>query len=992
MAQSIVRHNSFSYNVNEGLLQSTIIDVAFDQNNFCWLSFPNGIQKFDGKSFIQVPIQPGLPDDKLVFLFRCSNGNLLISHGMGISWYNVQNNRFVQVYSRKKDYQSAFVFMGEDAGIIYLYTEKAEIIGIDCHNFAVVQTTQTPFPGYASSSNYLPKFSGNIMGHNIALKIDKTLYLWNLPQAKLVQQSGPIDQMSNYFLQLYSDEEVWYYAHNNFAALQRYHFGTGEHKTVTVTGKDKQPTQRCHVYAWGKQMLMAFDGKIYETDTSLQVLQNELVNFQNLSITGSTTIAKIKEDNFGNLYLMTVTNGFRKVIRNNYTIRYYGGTNNAQNFTQAILPDKTNNRVLVGSSNNGLFVFDTLQHLIKHIAFLPGQNQPFGVNIIIKAPSGNYHLFVPGSGKVWQLSNDLSRLTPLPIVPDSPNVKNYIYYFGNLLKQNKTEAIVQSQEHLFRIDFTQNRIAQHAITKGYIMSGILYKNRIVTHANNALICIDAASFKELWSMPFENTGYVRCFAKPAFPLQGDTNHIYIGCNNGIFVIDSLGHILQHITKANGLPDDCIYAMAFDKAGFLWCSTNKGIIKLSQGRVVLQLKKEDGLQENEFNTNAVAQAEDGSLYWGGVNGVSSFYPAAISNYKDTLNLFFTSIKANNEAAIKDTAAWKINHLNLPYDISSLSFDFIAMGNGNPNQYVYQYKMEGVDKEWIQQSDIQTVRYYLPPGRYVFHIYASRSFKQTALPLRSITIVIRPPYWKTWWFMGIAGLLGLALLTFGINRYNRQKYQKQLQLLEAEKKIKLERERISRDLHDSLGASANAVLYNTELLEQAPDPAKRAALMSDLRFASKDIITSLRETIWALNKAQFSAEDCLVRIRNFIQPFNRYYEHIQFSVQGDAPVHVMLDYKRALHLVRLVQEAVTNAIKHAQAATITIFSLPAADGWELRIEDDGRGFDYAAKMQDKLGNGLTNMAQRARDGDFTIKVQTGNGQGTHITLWIIYDQKT
>ena len=59
------------------------------------------------------------------------------------------------------------------------------------------------------------------------------------------------------------------------------------------------------------------------------------------------------------------------------------------------------------------------------------------------------------------------------------------------------------------------------------------------------------------------------------------------------------------------------------------------------------------------------------------------------------------------------------------------------------------------------------------------------------------------------------------------------------------------------------------------------------MKDLKFASKDIITSLRETIWALKKDNYTAEDCLLRIKNFIQPFARYYPHIKFTVEGEAP---------------------------------------------------------------------------------------------------------
>lgn len=71
-AQTIERYNTFSYNVNEGLLQSNIGDLAFDKHNFCWISFANGIQKFNGKTFINIPLQQGLPDDKWVNFFSCS--------------------------------------------------------------------------------------------------------------------------------------------------------------------------------------------------------------------------------------------------------------------------------------------------------------------------------------------------------------------------------------------------------------------------------------------------------------------------------------------------------------------------------------------------------------------------------------------------------------------------------------------------------------------------------------------------------------------------------------------------------------------------------------------------------------------------------------------------------------------------------------------------------------------------------------------------------
>ena len=141
-AQNIERFNSFSYSVNEGLLQSTIADMEFDKNNFCWLSFPNGIQKFDGKNFTSVAIQPGLPDDKGVYFFKCNNGDLFVSHSQGISKYEISNNRFQQVYASGHGEKMPAQFIGEDEDIVYFYTSTGYITGIDPSTFKVVAETK----------------------------------------------------------------------------------------------------------------------------------------------------------------------------------------------------------------------------------------------------------------------------------------------------------------------------------------------------------------------------------------------------------------------------------------------------------------------------------------------------------------------------------------------------------------------------------------------------------------------------------------------------------------------------------------------------------------------------------------------------------------------------------------------------------------------------------------------------------------------------------
>jgi ligand-binding sensor domain-containing protein len=741
-AQPISRYNTFSYNVNEGLLQSTIGDMAVDKNNFLWLSFPNGLQKFDGKNFVTVQVQPGLPDDKFINFFKCGNGDLLISHSKGLSKYEITANRFVQVYSNTDSVNTPARFIGEDENIVYFYTGDGLIKGIICTDFKVISETKPGLPYNPSNVDYNPVFSSTIINHKIAININSSLYLWDLKNKKLLSHSAPVPYISSFMLNLKSDNEVLYYNNKTNNALQLYNFAINTHRSLVVKGKVDKKIGRCVIFPWKNKILISFTDRIYETDETLQTLKTELVNFQNQPVAGNEGISKIVEDNFGNLFLQTVKNGIRKIIRNNYPVKYFGTEKKEENFVISILPDKKNNRILTGTAGNGLLVFDTLQRLVKHIKTLPGKSVSFSPNAIIKMNDGNYLLFAGGEKMVWKLSNDLSKLSSISIGTNLPSDKSGIDYFGNFLFQNEKEAVVQSQSKLYKTNFAANTVTEHPVTTTYTMSGIFYDGMIITHANDELVYLDAATFSLIKKVPLKNTGHVRCFA------VSPNNNIYVGSNKGIFIIDNSGKVQNQLNKETGLPDECIYAISFDAEGFLWCSTNKGILKINKDKSVLQLKKEDGLQENEFNTNAVAKAEDGELFFGGVNGVSSFYPASISGYKEDISLLFTRIKANNEDVVSDAAPWEITKINLPYHKNALSFDFLAMGNNNPDQYIYQYRMDEVDKEWIQNDDMQTVRYSLPPGKYTFKVYASRSFDKDAKPLKEIQIIIRPPYWKSW----------------------------------------------------------------------------------------------------------------------------------------------------------------------------------------------------------------------------------------------------
>ncbi|HVW99189.1 MAG TPA: hypothetical protein VHA52_01935, partial [Candidatus Babeliaceae bacterium] len=145
-AQPLRRLNSFSYNINDGLLQSSIADMNFDGFGFIWLSFETGLQRYDGNSFTNIPVQSGLPDNQYIKFLKSSNGKLWLCHSKGISVYDAANNHFSFAYSYLSPASLPSIWpVNEDEGIAYFYESDGYMIGINENTLQLVSKKHFPF-------------------------------------------------------------------------------------------------------------------------------------------------------------------------------------------------------------------------------------------------------------------------------------------------------------------------------------------------------------------------------------------------------------------------------------------------------------------------------------------------------------------------------------------------------------------------------------------------------------------------------------------------------------------------------------------------------------------------------------------------------------------------------------------------------------------------------------------------------------------------------
>jgi signal transduction histidine kinase len=210
---------------------------------------------------------------------------------------------------------------------------------------------------------------------------------------------------------------------------------------------------------------------------------------------------------------------------------------------------------------------------------------------------------------------------------------------------------------------------------------------------------------------------------------------------------------------------------------------------------------------------------------------------------------------------------------------------------------------------------------------------------------------------------------------------EKKQKQKELKEQEEK---ERKRISAELHDNLGVQANAILYNTSLLNLNNVSDKN--VVSNLQETAKEMLLNLRETLWAMKTTDVTAADLWLRIINFMKQMGRHYTSLNFILEGTPPNDFIIPSNKALNIVLVLQETVNNAVKHAEAKTIIVKSITTQNNWQLLIEDDGKGFDIEQAKQKNDSYGLSNMQERAKTGNFDYTLQSFLEKGTTTTISI------
>jgi signal transduction histidine kinase/ligand-binding sensor domain-containing protein/DNA-binding response OmpR family regulator len=353
----------------------------------------------------------------------------------------------------------------------------------------------------------------------------------------------------------------------------------------------------------------------------------------------------------------------------------------------------------------------------------------------------------------------------------------------------------QSQSYYFGPDALELKVATAETAPCFYEdeSGLLWIGTVV-----GLFCFDSqqeAFVKHYRSDPSKpkSLSFNNIFSMAPDPREPN-RYLWLGTAGfGLNRFDRAAETFTVYTEAEGLPDNTIYGILPDEEGNLWVSTNQGLAKFNpETEAFRNYIVDDGLQSNEFNRFAYHKAADGEMFFGGIKGLNSFYPEDVRDDPYIPPIAITEFQYHDPAQTGASTGWlsmpnpEAETIELPYRANTISFEFAALDYSNIRRNQYAYMMEGLNDDWIYCGSDRKANYSsLPPGKYVFRVKGTNSDGVWNEVGASVSVIIRPPWWRTWWAYTLYGMLILSFL-YGIRRYelNRQQWKHGLELERVE----------------------------------------------------------------------------------------------------------------------------------------------------------------------------------------------------------------
>ena len=823
----------------DGLSNSWVSSILQDHEGFMWFGTWNGLNRFDGYNFKVFKPLPGdtqsLSYNVVRALCEDNAGHLWVGTENGLNWYDVSTDKFLRFLHDPDDSSSIsnsyiLSLYGDQMNTLWIGTKGGGLNSVD--STALFKRYYNPFSAESNHINCIIEDRQN--SNNLWLGTEHGLFRFDKNTGSFIHIPIGSGYQNHVVLALYQDENndlyigTWGFGLVKFDRTHNQFIYCFEDAKPEAAGQSKIIVFSILPDLYGNLWIGTRDQGIFKLDTKTLAYQDITSVLGNESM-HDRVITNLYRGASGIVWVGTRYDGVHKIVANtknfvtHKSISLDKRTGNAGVIT-VILIDQEGNKWF-GTRNDGLAHLDSKTGAIRFFRKTNhGTSSLSSNNILSICPS------YEGNKTVFWIGTDGGGLNQF-----NPATGTCIHY-----KKREGESSSISNDHVYTIlDYD----ADHLLvgTWGTTASGGLDLfnkktgqciNFDCEHGNpaslNSRIILRIVRDKAgiIWigtkggglsrmtikdisaSAPEEIASFFTYTHVPGktnslshddiFSIYEDRNEIlWVGTGGGgLNRFDRIHESFRTFSQNVGFGDDMIYDILEDNYNNLWLSTNNGIIKFNtKTETVRNYVKADGLQHNVFNSGAAFRSPSGELFFGGVDGYTSFYPDSIKENLNTPEIAITTFQISGRGktySARDytrTALNAIRKISLPYYLNDISLEFSSLDYVAPEKNLYKYKLAGYYEEWTYADASRRFVSYtnLPPGHYVFTVKGSNNDQVWNEEGRSIEIFITPPFYKTNLFRITTLLVILGFLSFLVfyivTRYQHEKMRVEEEMKES-----------------------------------------------------------------------------------------------------------------------------------------------------------------------------------------------------------------
>ncbi|WP_375560114.1 two-component regulator propeller domain-containing protein [Bernardetia sp. OM2101] len=846
-------------NIQNGLSQSTVNDVLEDRDGFVWIATDDGLNRYDGQKFtIYKHIRSDsttIPDNEVKKLYEDKTGKIWIGTVSGLCVYDKNTNQFKSYRNHEKNSTSLInnyiTAIEQDKDFLWVGTLKG---------LSKFDTKKEIFTNY-----FVKEKDSLILGNNeiTSLLIDNQNQLWigtakglnvwtadrkpkDLFRYTIWKDSTTI--LGSRISSLYQDtkKRIWVGTNN---CVHLYNLSSNDFQRFLLPNEGVYTVYKIRETQNG-EIWAASDELIYKINP-----QSISVSIYRTSVSPIGNVQTMYSSKNGTMWLGTRDVGLIKYNPSANRFRLYKAEKGNKNSLVdrniwAILKD--NKGIVWVGTDEAVSRINrndtTSKNQVSYHNFLKGnKNTDY-------QGEGAYSIAETDSGKMWfVVGTTIIRMdsfskekggvfTSLVAKEDSNSVQSTLLYIHEDSKNTLWAASFNGIYQLIPTPITKENKLGYT-TKVYLKDTEVwhifedFENTLWLSTNKGLV-------KMIRNEENEPTDFVHYSSdlQDIASISSNTvrsvtedskGNLWIGTNNGLNKMDKKTNTFEHWGERNELANYAIYGILADKNDNLWISTNRGLFKflndeesqnIADDRRIIVYDTRDGLQSLEFNTGAFYKAKDGEMFFGGIEGLNSFYPKDIQANQEKrrviltgLKVFGEKIKVNQEKEGRILLPKALNNLEklyLTYEDKIITFEFVSPNFNKPEYDTYLYKLEGFDEEWNKTTNIRQATYTnLPAKNYTFRVKVINGdnieSEETTLKLS-----VSPPFWRSWWFICLCGLLVLGA-SIGFYKHRMKTVRVQNEKLEN-----LVQQRTSqlKEKNEEVNQQNEEILQQNEQLEQ------------------------------------------------------------------------------------------------------------------------------------------------------------------------------